>query len=101
MQSFSQGILLFESTSLTPIYADDQAIQILTHAANSPMIASWDGFLGRIVQPRLKRSSGQSVFVDEFRVGESAYSCRTFLLTAPSRNSGNEAGILLVMLLPA
>jgi|SRR6266498_133640 len=101
MQLSSQGILLFESTSMTPIYADDQAIQILTHAVNQPLIASWDGFLAEIAQPLLKRSNGQSTFVDEFRVGEIAYSCRNFLLAAPSGNSGNEAGIVLVLLLPA
>ena len=98
MQSSTEGILLFESTSLTPIYANDEAICILAHTANPPAIAPSDGFLAQIVQPLLKHSNGQSGFVNELRVGESVYSCQAFLLATPSGNSGGTAGILLVLI---
>jgi len=85
MKPSTDGIILIDSSSFKPIYANPRAIEIFSYPEEPRKIASPDRLLAERIREFLinKRSSDRSAFVSELRIGITRYSCQAFRLNSP------------------
>ena len=85
MKPSTDGIILIDSSSFKPIYANPRAIEIFSYPEEPRNIASPDRLLAERIRGFLinKRSSDRSAFVSELRIGITRYSCQAFPLNSP------------------
>jgi len=83
MKPSTDGILLIDS-SLTPVYANQRAIEIFSSPGDPAKTAFPDGLLAQRIRGLLtnQRFDG-SGFVSELRIGRMRYSCQAFRLDSP------------------
>ncbi len=93
--SSGMGLLLLDA-ALEPIYANDEAVQILAYPKGPREIGSLDGVLAKQIQSVLfnDRSSAQSSPPTEFLSGRRHYRCRAFSLDSQSTNPSQATVVL-------
>ena len=89
------GFLLLDS-SFEPIYANDDALQILTYPKDPREIGSLDGVLAKKIKSALfdGHASPQSPPATEFLSGRRHYRCRAFSLDSQSRDPSHATAVL-------
>ncbi len=90
------GLVLMDS-SLKPIYANSQAMQILAYPDNPRKTKSLESLLFSRIGPVVAGDpdSPQSLFPAEIVSGSRRYLCRTFVLNSQARNSSRPTVALL------
>jgi len=84
-QSSGPGLVLLAGTPLTPVYANPEAIQILTYPEDPTKITGLDRFIAGKIRTLLSDRSHQPWSMAGFVSGNRNYLCRAFSL-----KSGNE-----------
>jgi DNA-binding CsgD family transcriptional regulator len=84
-QSSGPGLVLLAGTPLTPVYANPEAIQILTYPEDPTKITGLDRFITGKIRTLLSDRSHQPWSTASFVSGNRNYLCRAFSL-----KSGNE-----------
>ncbi len=98
MKTTADGFLLMQE-SLKPIYANDEAIEILAYPEKPASIDSVESFLIGKVQSILgdKQSSMESGVVTQLISGKRRYLCRAFPLRAGSPKAASVSNFALLI----
>jgi DNA-binding CsgD family transcriptional regulator len=90
------GFLLLNG-SFEPIYANDEAVQILAYPKRPRQVGALNGFLAEKIQSALfdSHSSPQSPPATEFLSGKRHYRCRAFSLDSHSTDPAHATAVLL------
>jgi DNA-binding CsgD family transcriptional regulator len=91
------GFLLLDS-SLSIVSFNGEAVQILSYPDNVENLTSSELLLTETIRSRLitQQSSGESVFVREFKSGRRHYFCRAFLIDSHAKEPGQPTTTVLL-----
>ena len=93
--SSGPGFLLLNG-AFEPIYANDEAVEILAYPKSPQQVGALDSFLAKKIQSALfnGHSSPQSPPATEFLSGRRHYRCRAFSLDSQSRDPSQATVVL-------
>ena len=91
------GFLLLDS-SLSIVSFNGEAVQILSYPDNVENLTSSELLLTETIRSRLitQPSSGESVFIKEFKSGRRHYFCRAFLIDSHAKEPGQPTTAVLL-----
>jgi DNA-binding CsgD family transcriptional regulator len=91
------GFLLLDS-SLSIVSFNGEAVQILSYPDNVTILTNSDLLLTETIRSRLitQPSSGESVFVKQFKSGRRTYFCRAFLIDSHAKEPGQPTTAVLL-----
>jgi DNA-binding CsgD family transcriptional regulator len=91
------GFLLLDS-SLSIVSFNGEAVQILSYPDNVTILTNSDLLLTETIRSRLitQPSSGESVFVKQFKSGRRHYFCRAFLIDSHAKEPGQPTTAVLL-----
>src|SRR5260221_2949794 len=84
--------------SLSIVSFNGEAVQILSYPDNVTILANSDLLLTETIRSRLitQPSSGESVFVKQFKSGRRTYFCRAFLIDSHAKEPGQPTTAVLL-----
>ena len=96
-QSSDAGLVLLAGTPLKPIYANPEAIQILTYPEDPTKITGLDRFIAGKIRTLLSDRSHQPWSTAGFVSGNRNYLCRAFSLKSGNEIMPNQPEVALLL----
>jgi DNA-binding CsgD family transcriptional regulator len=96
-ESSGVGLVLLSGTPLTPIYANPEAVQILTYPQDPTKIGRLDCFLAGKIRTLLTDREYQACSVARFVSGSRNYLCRAFALNSNKEMAHDQPEVALLL----